>query len=59
MLKGAMYRHESGVYMLAEPKDVSEVEEITASKIKAVLNLLRGWAGMSLWTADIPSMNGP
>jgi pilus assembly protein CpaE len=44
-VKGAMYRHESGVYMLAEPKDVSEIEEITASKIKAVLTLLRGMGG--------------
>jgi pilus assembly protein CpaE len=44
-VKGAMYRHESGVYMLAEPKNVSEVEEITAPKIKAVLNLLKGMGG--------------
>jgi pilus assembly protein CpaE len=44
-LKGAMYRHESGVYVLAEPKNVAEVEEITASKIKAVLNLLKGMGG--------------
>jgi pilus assembly protein CpaE len=43
--KGAMYRHESGVYMLAEPKNVSEVEEITAPKIKSVLNLLKGMGG--------------
>ena len=44
-VKGAMYRHESGVYMLAEPKNVSEVEEITAPKIKAVLNLLKEMGG--------------
>lgn len=44
-VKGAMYRHESGVYMLAEPKNVSEVEEVTAPKIKAVLNLLREMGG--------------
>ena len=44
-VKGAMYRHESGVYMLAEPKNVSEVEEVTAPKIKAVLNLLKEMGG--------------
>ncbi|MCK9418559.1 MAG: AAA family ATPase [Nitrospirae bacterium] len=44
-VRGAMYRHESGLYMLAEPKNVSEVEEITAPKIKAVLNLLKGMGG--------------
>lgn len=44
-VKGAMYQHESGVYMLAEPKNVSEIEEITAPKIKAVLNLLKGMGG--------------
>ena len=44
-VKGAMSRHKSGVYVLAEPKDVAEVEEVTASKIKAVLNLLKGMGG--------------
>lgn len=44
-VKSAMYQHESGVYVLAEPKDVAEVEEVTASKIKAVLNLLKGMGG--------------
>ncbi len=44
-VKGAMFRHESGAYVLAEPKNVSEVEEVTAPKIKAVLNLLKGMGG--------------
>jgi pilus assembly protein CpaE len=44
-VKGAMYRHDSGVYVLAEPKNVSEVEEVTAPKIKSVLNLLKGMGG--------------
>jgi len=44
-VKGAMYRHESGVYVLAEPKNVSEVEEVTAPKVKAVLNLVKGMGG--------------
>lgn len=44
-LKGVMNRHESGVYVLAEPKTVAEVEEITAPKIKEILNLLKGMGG--------------
>ena len=28
-VKGAMYRHESGIYVLAEPKNVADAEEIT------------------------------
>lgn len=44
-VKAAMFRHESGVYVLAEPKNVSEVEEVTAPKVKAVLNLVKGMGG--------------
>lgn len=44
-LKGVMNRHESGVYVLAEPKNVAEVEEITAPKVKEILNLLKGMGG--------------
>ncbi len=44
-VKSAMYQHESGVYVLAEPKNVSEVEEVTAPKVKAVLNLVKGMGG--------------
>ena len=44
-VKGAMYRHESGIYVLAEPKNVADAEEITAPKVKAVLNLLKGMGG--------------
>ncbi len=44
-LKGVMNRHESGIYVLAEPKSVAEVEEITAPKIKEILNLLKGMGG--------------
>lgn len=44
-LKGVMNRHESGVYLLSEPKSVAEVEEITAPKIKEILNLLKGMGG--------------
>lgn len=44
-VKGAMFRHESGVYVLAEPKNLSEVEEVTAPKVKAVLNLVKGMGG--------------
>jgi pilus assembly protein CpaE len=44
-VKGAMSRHESGIYVLAEPKDVADVEEITAPKIKAVLHLLKEMGG--------------
>ena len=44
-LKGVMNRHESGVYVLAEPKTVAAVEEITAPKIKEILNLLKGMGG--------------
>ncbi len=44
-VKGAMCRHESGIYVLAEPKNVADVEEITAPKIKSVLHLLKGMGG--------------
>jgi pilus assembly protein CpaE len=44
-VKGAMNRHESGIYVLAEPKNVADAEEITAPKVKAVLNLLKGMGG--------------
>jgi pilus assembly protein CpaE len=44
-VKGAMNRHESGIYVLAEPKNVADVEEITAPKIKAVLHLLKEMGG--------------
>ena len=44
-VKGAMYRHESGVYVLVEPKNVADVEEVTASKIKSVLHFLKGMGG--------------
>jgi len=44
-LKGVMNRHESGAYVLSEPKSVAEVEEITAPKIKEILNLLKGMGG--------------
>lgn len=44
-LKGVMNRHESGVYVLAEPKSIAEVDEITPPKIKEILNLLKGMGG--------------
>jgi pilus assembly protein CpaE len=44
-VKGAMNQHESGIYVLAEPKNVADAEEVTAPKIKSVLNLLKGMGG--------------